>query len=135
MGNVRRYLTMNKSSFIFLFFTQRTDGDVINFTITLSFTSYGSKSNWWENWWYFKFIQWIKINIQFSCSIVSDSLQSHGLQHAGFPVHKQLLELPQTHAHRVSDAIQPSHPLPCPFPPAFNLSQHQGLFQWVSSSH
>ena len=66
---------------------------------------------------------------------MSDSLQSHGLQHAGFPVHKQLLELPQTHAHRVSDAIQPSHPLPCPFPPAFNLSQHQGLFQRVSFSY
>ena len=51
----------------------------------------------------------------------------------GFPVHHQLLELPQTHVHRVGDAIQPSHPLSSPFPPAFNLSQHQGLFQWVSS--
>ena len=53
----------------------------------------------------------------------------------GFPVHHQLLELAQTHIHRVSDAIQPSHPLLSPFPPAFNLSQHQDLFQWVSSSH
>ena len=53
----------------------------------------------------------------------------------GFPVHHQLLELPQTHVHRVGDAIQPSHPLSSPSPPAFNLSQHQGLFQWVSSSH
>ena len=53
----------------------------------------------------------------------------------GFPVHHQLLELTQTHAHWVSDAIQPSHPLPSPFPPAFNLSQHQGLFQGVSSLH
>ena len=52
----------------------------------------------------------------------------------GFPVHHQLLELAQTHVHRVSDAIQPSHPLSSPSP-AFNLSQHQGLFQWVSSSH
>ena len=43
----------------------------------------------------------------------------------GFPVHHQLLELAQTHVHRVSDAIQPSHPLSSPFPPAFNLSQHQ----------
>ena len=53
----------------------------------------------------------------------------------GFPVHHQLLELPQTHVHQVSDAIQPSHPLSSPSPPAFNLSQHQGLFQWASSSH
>ena len=53
----------------------------------------------------------------------------------GFPVHRQLLEPAQTHVHRVSDAIQPSHPLTSPSPHAFNLSQHQGLFQWVSSSH
>ena len=53
----------------------------------------------------------------------------------GFPVHRQLLELTQTHVHRVSDAIQPPHPLLFWSPPAFNLSQHQGLFQWVSSSH
>ena len=52
----------------------------------------------------------------------------------GFPVHHQLPELAQTHLHRVSDAIQPSHPLSSPSPPAFNLFQHQGLFQWVSSS-
>ena len=53
----------------------------------------------------------------------------------GLPVHRQLLELAQTHVHRVSDAIQPSHLLLSPSPPAFNLSQHQGFFQWVSSSH
>ena len=53
----------------------------------------------------------------------------------GFPVHHQLPELAQTHVHWVSDAIQPSHPLSSPSPPAFNLSQPQGLFQWVSSLH
>ena len=53
----------------------------------------------------------------------------------GFPLYHQLPELPQTHAHQVSDAIQPSHPLSSPSPPAFNLSQPRGLFQWVSSSH
>ena len=53
----------------------------------------------------------------------------------GLPVHHQLPEFTQTHVHWVSDAIQPSHPLSSPSPPAFNLSQHQGLFQWVSSSH
>ena len=53
----------------------------------------------------------------------------------GFPVHHQLPEFTQTHVHWVGDAIQPSHPLPSPSPPTFNLSQYQGLFQWVSSSH
>ena len=55
----------------------------------------------------------------------------------GFPVHHQLLELAQTHVHRVSDGltIQPSHPLSSPSPSAFSLSQNQGLSQWVSSSH
>ena len=47
----------------------------------------------------------------------------------GLPVHHQLLEFTQTHVHRVSDTIQPSHPLPSPSPPAFNLSQHKGVFQ------
>ena len=51
----------------------------------------------------------------------------------GLPVHHQLPESTQTHVHRVGDAIQPSHTLSCPFPPTLNLSQHQGLFQWVSS--
>ena len=52
----------------------------------------------------------------------------------GLPVHHQLPEFTQTHVPRVSDAIQPSHPLSSPSPPAFNLSQHQGFFKWVSSS-
>ena len=53
----------------------------------------------------------------------------------GFPSHHQLPELTQTHIHWVCDAFQPSHPLSSPSPPAFNLSQHWGLFQWASSSH
>ena len=53
----------------------------------------------------------------------------------GIPVHHQLPEFTQTHAHRVGDAIQPSHPLSSPSPPAPSLSQYQGLFQWVNSSH
>ena len=64
---------------------------------------------------------------------MSSSLQPHGLQH--FPVLHYLLEFAQTHVHLVSDAIQPSHPRSSPSPPALNLSQHQGLFQWVSFSH
>ena len=53
----------------------------------------------------------------------------------GLPVHHQIQEFTQTHAHRVSDAIQPSHPLSSPSPPAPDPSQHQRLIQWVNSSH
>ena len=53
----------------------------------------------------------------------------------GLPVHHQLPEFTQSHVHWVSDAIQPSHPLSSPSPPTLSLSQHQGLFKWVSSSH
>ena len=53
----------------------------------------------------------------------------------GLPVHYQLREFIQTHVHRVGNAIQPSHPLSSPSPLALNPSQHQGLFQWVNSSH
>ena len=71
-------------------------------------------------------------SIQFSHSVVSDSLRLHEPQHTS---NHQLLEFTQTHVHQVGDAIQPSHPLSSPSPPALNLSQHQGLFQWVRSSH
>ena len=53
----------------------------------------------------------------------------------GLPVSHQLPKFTQTHVHRVGDAIQPSHPLSSPSPPVPNPSQHQGLFQWVNSSH
>ena len=72
--------------------------------------------------------------VQFSRSVVSNSLWPHGLQHIGLPVHQQLPELAQTHVHQVGDAIQPSHPLSSPSP-AFDLAQHQCLFKWVSSLH
>ena len=71
-------------------------------------------------------------SVQFSRSVVSNSLQPHGLQYVRL---HYLLELAQTHVHRVDDAIQPSHPLSPLSPPAFNLSQHPGLFQWVDSLH
>ena len=67
-------------------------------------------------------------SVQFSHSVVSNCLQPHGLRMPGFPVHHQLPELTQIHVHQVSDAIQPSHPLLSHSPPAFNLSQHHGLF-------
>ena len=76
-------------------------------------------------------------SVQFSCSVVSDTLWPHGLQHTRIPCLSQVPKfyLAQTHVHQVSDAIQPSHSLQSLSPPALNLSQHQGLFQWVSSSH
>ena len=67
-----------------------------------------------------------------SCSTLCDPMDCST---PGLPVHHQLLELTQTHVHWVGHAIQPSHPLLSPSPPVFNLSQHQGLFQWVSSLH
>ena len=82
---------------------------------------------------------WIFINtyisVQFSHSVVSDSLRPHESQHARPPCPSPTPEFTQTHVHRVADAIQPSHPLSSPFPPAPNPSQHQGLFQWVNSLH
>ena len=67
-----------------------------------------------------------------SCPTLCDPV-NHSMP--GLPVHHQLLEFTETHVHRVSDAIQPSHPLSSPSPPAPNPSQHQSLFQWVNSSH
>ena len=78
----------------------------------------------------------IKISsVQFSHSVMSNSLRPHELQQARHPVDHQLLEFTQTHVHWVDDAMQPSRPLSSPSPPALSLSQHQGLFKWVSSSH
>ena len=74
-------------------------------------------------------------SVQFIRSVMSDSWKPMDCSMPGFPVHHQLPELTQTHVHQVGDGIQPSHPLLSPSSPAFNLSQHQGLFQWVSSSH
>ena len=76
-------------------------------------------------------------SVQFSsvaqlCLILCDPMNC---SMPGLLVHHQLQESTQTHVRWVSDAIQPSHPLSFPSPPALNLSQHQGLFQWVSSLH
>ena len=79
----------------------------------------------WESHW----------SYQFSRSVMSDSLRPHESQHARPPCPSPTPEFTQTIVHRVGDAIQPSYPLSSPSPPAPNPSQHQGLFQWVSSSH
>ena len=67
-----------------------------------------------------------------SCPTLCDPMNSST---PGLPVHHQLLEFTQTHIHRVGDAIQPSHPVSSPSPPASNPSQRQGLFQRFNSSH
>ena len=70
-------------------------------------------------------------SVALSCQTLCDSMDCSTPR---LLIHHQLPEIAQTHVHRVGDAIQPSHPLSSPSP-AFNLFQHQGLFQWVSSSH
>ena len=76
-------------------------------------------------------------NFQFSSVAQSCPTLCDPMNHStpGLPVHHHLLEFTQTHVYQVSDAIQPSHPLSSPSPPAPNPSQHQSLFQWVNSSH
>ena len=71
----------------------------------------------------------------FSGSVVSDALWPHGLQHTRLPCPSPSPRVCSTHVHWVDDAIQPSHPLSPPSHPVLNLSQHQVLYQWVSSSH
>ena len=82
-------------------------------------------------------VKWLPYSFQFSsvtqsCPTLCDPMNRST---PGLPVHHQLPEFTQTHIHRVSDAIQPSHPLSSPSPPAPNHPQHQGLLQWVNSSH
>ena len=76
-------------------------------------------------------------SVQFSSVTQSCLTLGDPMNHStpGLPVHQQLPEFTQTHVHRASDAIQPSHPLSSPSPPAPSPSQHQSLFQWVNSSH
>ena len=82
---------------------------------------------------YVLYIQWYLISLVLqSCLILCEPMDCST---PGFSVHRQLPELSQIHVHWVGGAIQPSHPLLSPSPPNFNLSQHQGLLQWVSSLH
>ena len=80
-----------------------------------------------EMWWRDQFS-----SVTQSCPTLCDPMNCST---PGLPVHHELLEFTQTHAHRFGDAIQPSHPLLSPSPPAPNPSHHQDLFQWVNSSH
>ena len=82
-------------------------------------------------------LKWYFHHLQFSSAAQSCLIHCDPMDCSmpGFPAHHQLLELTQIHVRRVGDAIQPSHPLSSLSPSAFNLSQHQGLFQWVHSLH
>ena len=87
--------------------------------------------------WYYCLNEYNFSSVQFSsvsqsCPTLHDPMNCSV---PGLPVYHQLPEFTQTHVHQVSDAIQPSHPLSSPSPPAPNPSQHQSLFQWVNSSH
>ena len=80
----------------------------------------------------FFLVEWTFSSVAQSCPTLCNPMNRST---PGLPVHHQLPEFTQTHVHRVGDAIQPSHPLSSPSPPALNPSQHQSLFQWVNSSH
>ena len=84
------------------------------------------------NWWNSSQLNDQIRSVSQSCPTLCDPMNR---SRPGLPVHHQLPEFTQTHIHRVSDAIQPSHPLLSPFPPAPNPSQHQSLFQRINSSH
>ena len=75
------------------------------------------------------------VNFVFRCSVMFNSSRPHGLQHSRLPCPTPTPRACSNSCPSVSDEIQPSHPLSFPSPPAFNLSPHQGLFQWVSYSH
>ena len=101
-----------------------------NLKIDCQLTCYHSKH-------YMRTNEYVKGSIQVtsvaqSCPTLCDPMNRST---PGFPVHHQLPEFTQTHVHQVGDAIQPSHPLSSPSPPAPNPSQRQGLFQWVNSLH
>ena len=101
---------------------------MISYSICLSLTYFTKHNTLWVH---------SCCSVQFSsvaqsCPTLCDPMN---LNMPGLPVHHQLLKFTQIHVHRVSDAIQASHPLSSPSPPAPNPSQHQSLFQWVNSSH
>ena len=102
---------------------------------------WGEEGSLLQCWWEFKVVQplWRTVwrLLQFS-SVAQSCLTICNLMDystPGLPVHHQLPEFTQTHVYWVGDMIQPTHPLSSPSPPAHNLSKHQGLFKWVSSSH
>ena len=109
---------------------------IYSFTVILILLSMGHvlQVSWLSHWkkYVITFLRIQFSSVTQSCPTLCDPMDC---SMPGFPVHHELLELTQTHVHWVGDAIQPSSLLSSPYPPAFNHSQHQGLFKWVSSSH
>ena len=126
MGKSTMYL--NREDRCHMVFTFLTTSSRMKFKCPTS-----TENQWIRNTWEFIKIHSESVNsVPQSCPILCNPVDCIM---PGFPVYHQLPELAQTHVHWVSEAIQPSYLLSSPSPPAFNLSQHQGLFQGVSSSH
>ena len=123
-------LKLSKTAFIFTLKWESMDSPILVSGITNPFAHLlFPKNHSFSNVYQFSSVQFI--SVAQSCLTLCDPM-NHSTP--GLPVHHQLLEFTQTHVHRVSDAIQPSHFLSSPSPPAPNPSQHQSLFQWVNSS-
>ena len=108
--------------------------------VVLFIEKIGEWSHWISpSWWSFEIVSSNIVSIIYQFSSVAQSYLTlcdpMNRSMPGLPIHHQFREFTQTHAHQVGDAIQPSHPLLYPSPPAPNSSQCQGLFQWVNSSH
>ena len=127
-------LSWTKVLFLFLFFhTVHAHANPPNLTLLvqcyIKLNTNGKSNPAFSNSWE-KYNQ--SCSVTQSCPTLCDPMNCST---PGLTVHHQLQEFTQTHVHRVGDAIQPSHPLLSPSPPAPNPVQHQGLFQWVNSSH
>ena len=134
-------MQLNSISTIFRFLTHRDpekppSGSPLTLTPMYQLTPDGRPPSedflpWWDQVFQARILQQFSSVAQ-SCPTLWDPMEC---SMPGFSVLHHLLEVTQTHVHQVGDAIEPSYSLSSPSPPAFNLSQHQGLFQWVSSSH
>ena len=141
---VRRFLKIEQkyNKFRQPFFQKRSEliAKIPNFGVTTLGRRMKRRCIIWQElkWQNLKTLNQVTESVQFSRSVVSDSMGTHEWQHARPPCPSPTpwssLKLTSIN-HRVSDAIQPSHPLSSPFPPAPNPSQHQSLFWWVNSSY
>ena len=125
--NLLYFLPVCRSSFHFIdsFFCYEKRLNLIKFHLSIfALVSYAFRDRSWEIL--------LCCSVAKSCLTLCDPMDGSTL---GFPVLHHFPEFTQTHVHWVGDAIQASHPLSSPSPPGFNLSQDQGLFQWVGSSH
>ena len=112
---------------------KETLAPAVHFSLSLHLTLEFINKHTWVLWGVSALIYHVQFSsVAQSCLTLYDPMNSST---PGLLVHDQLPDFTQIHVHRVRDAIQPSHPLSSPSPPASNPSQHQSLFQWVNSSH